>query len=309
MELYQLRTFVKVADEGNLTRAAELLFTSQPAISAQIKALEDELGISLFERTSKGMKLTAKGQLLYTQAMGTLEAADSLKQQAESLKGELVGELKIGVHTDFDFMRIGELHSLMGREHERIGLHFIASMTSLILPDLRKGKLDGGFFFGPCPYADLAVTELCEVDMSVVGPADWSDRLEGADLPALVEQPWVYTSETCPFWKLMQDLFEPVGNDPKKVAFVDSEDAVRELVRAGAGLSLLRKTDALKLRTAGDVAYWQGEVPSIKLNFAVQKNRVGEPLIRALTDQIVSMWATCQAGGANVKRMPNPKAG
>ncbi|MES9912641.1 MAG: LysR family transcriptional regulator, partial [Candidatus Sedimenticola sp. 4PFRAG1] len=54
MELYQLKTFVKVADEGHLTRAAEQLFTSQPAISAHIKALEEELGVVLFQRTPKG---------------------------------------------------------------------------------------------------------------------------------------------------------------------------------------------------------------------------------------------------------------
>ena len=78
MEFYQLNTFVKVADEGNLTRAAERLFTSQPAISAQIKALEEELGVELFERSSRGMRLTAKGQLLYDQAAATLAAAEQL---------------------------------------------------------------------------------------------------------------------------------------------------------------------------------------------------------------------------------------
>ena len=125
MELYQLNTFVKIADEGSLTRAAERLFTSQPAISAQLKALEEELGVSLFDRTPRGMQLTAKGRLLYDQALQTLNAAAKLKADAQQLQQELVGELRIGVHTDFEFMRIGELHRALQTQHPRISPHFM----------------------------------------------------------------------------------------------------------------------------------------------------------------------------------------
>ena len=62
MELYQLRTFLAIADEANLTRAAERVHTSAPAVSAQLKALEEELGVRLFERTPKGMVLTPAGE-------------------------------------------------------------------------------------------------------------------------------------------------------------------------------------------------------------------------------------------------------
>ena len=68
MKLYQLRSFVAVAEAGHLTRAAEKLHVSQPAVSAQIKALEDELDLVLFERTSSGMVLTPAGKRLLTDA-------------------------------------------------------------------------------------------------------------------------------------------------------------------------------------------------------------------------------------------------
>src|SRR5262252_9431477 len=64
MELYQLRSFLAVAEAGNLTRAAEKLHLSQPALSAQIRSLEDELEVTLFERTSGGMTPTAAGRRL-----------------------------------------------------------------------------------------------------------------------------------------------------------------------------------------------------------------------------------------------------
>ncbi len=68
MELYQLRSFITVAGENHLTRAAQKLNTSQPAVSAHIKALEEEFGFSLFVRTPKGMQLTPGGQALCTKA-------------------------------------------------------------------------------------------------------------------------------------------------------------------------------------------------------------------------------------------------
>lgn len=296
MELYQLNAFVKIAELGSLTRAAEQLFTSQPAVSAQIKALEDELGVSLFERTSRGMQLTAKGRLLYDRAVATLEAAARIRADALQLRQEVVGEVRIGVHTDFDFMRVGELHRLMAERHPRVSPLFAQSMSAQILPDLRRGALDGGFFFGPCRYADLITLRLARVSMRVVGPAAWAGRIESASLAGLAALPWVYTSDTCPFYALNLALFGELGMEPQRVAYCDSEDAVRELIRAGAGLSMLREDDALRLHQRGEAAIWPGETPTIELGFAVQRQRSGEPLVDALQSVVRSMWLDTAAG-------------
>jgi len=290
MELYQLNSFVRIADEGSLTRAAELLFTSQPAISAQIKALEEELGVALFERSSRGMQLTAKGRLLYEQAVETLNAAARLKADAQDLQQELVGELRIGVHTDFQFMRIGELHRQLHTLHPRIGPHFIQSMSAQILPDIRRGVLDGGFFFGPCQYADLTVYHLADAPMRIVAPTGWNEPTSVASLSDLARLPWVYTSDTCPFYALTRELFGETGVEPDSVAYVDSEDAVRELIRAGAGISLLRTDDAERMQARGEAICREGTAATIELGFAVQRQRAAEPLIGALQAVIVDMW-------------------
>jgi len=72
MELYHLKTFITVAEEGHLTRVAQRLNTSQPAVSAHIKGLEEELGLMLFVRTPKGMRLTREGEELRDQAVRAL---------------------------------------------------------------------------------------------------------------------------------------------------------------------------------------------------------------------------------------------
>lgn len=290
MELYQLKTFVKVADEGNLTRAAELLFTSQPAISAHIKALEEELGVELFQRTPKGMQLTPSGELLYQKAAGILISADELKSAAQSLRQELVGELRIGVHTDFEFVRIADLLKNFTGKHPRVQLHLLAGMTATIIPDVRKGNLDGGFFFGTAKSADLAIFELSQVPMKVVAPAGWHDRVAQASPEALCALPWIYTSKSCPFYALRDQMFGDYSCTPNQVAFVDSEDAVRELIKAGSGVALLRQDDAERMEREGLSYSWSGDVPPITLNFAVQKRRISEPLIQAAIREIAELW-------------------
>ena len=223
-------------------------------------------------------------------AVDTLNAAARLKNDAQQLQNELVGEVRIGVHTDFDFMRIGEMHRRLQERHPRVSPYFTQSMSADILPDIRRGVLDAGFFFGPCRHAELVVERLVEVPMRIVARADWGERVVDASLRELAGLPWIYTSDSCPFYALSQELFATLDEEPFKVAYVDSEDAVRELVRAGAGLSMLRDDDAGRLQANGETVCWPGETPSIALGFAVQRQRAGEPLIKALQSVVTEMW-------------------
>lgn len=290
MELYQLKTFAQVAEEGNLTRAAERLFTSQPAISAQIKALEEELGVELFRRSARGMDLTEAGRQLHAHALRTLASAEALKQQARALQDQLLGEPRIGVHTDFEFVRVGALYRGVTGAHPQVRPHFVQGMSLQIVDDVRKGRLDAGFFFGPWQSADLSVIHLADTPMRVVGPAGWSDRIRGATLEQLAQMPWIYTTDTCPFHAVGRELFGACGDDPMRIAYVDSEDAVRELIRSGAGLSLLRADDAEDAEQSGFGCCWPGETPSIALQFTVQKRRLAEPMVKALLLQVQRLW-------------------
>ena len=107
MELYQLRSFAAVAELGHLTRAAEKLHISQPALSAQIKALEDELDLTLFERTSTGMTLTAAGKRLLAEADKILAASQTFEAEARALKGGVSGKAFEIAFSVQSFQRLG----------------------------------------------------------------------------------------------------------------------------------------------------------------------------------------------------------
>ncbi len=109
MELYQLRTFVTVAEHDNLTQAAEVLHLSQPAVTAQIKALEEEFGLALFERIAVGVSLTRADGELIEEARSLLNGARQLREMAQRLAGETRSRLRIGILLSHGLLRLGPL--------------------------------------------------------------------------------------------------------------------------------------------------------------------------------------------------------
>ena len=96
MNLAQLRTFVSVADAGGVTRAVARLKLSQPAISRQILALEEDLGLALFHRVGRQVRLTADGEDLLRRSRRLLSDAESLRERADTLKQGQTGLLRVG---------------------------------------------------------------------------------------------------------------------------------------------------------------------------------------------------------------------
>src|SRR5205085_9258967 len=99
MELRHLRYFVAIAEERSFTRAAERLWVAQPGLSTQIRRLESELGVQLFERHTRGVDLTDAGELFLERARTTLVAADAARATGQDLEAGLVGRLRFGIGT------------------------------------------------------------------------------------------------------------------------------------------------------------------------------------------------------------------
>lgn len=291
MELYQLKTFIAVAEEGNLTRAAERVFASQPAVSGHIKALEEELGLPLFVRTPRGMQLTDAGKGLKLKADTILLAADDMVNQAKSYREELTGTLCIALNTDPAFLRVAELADAMARTHPKVRLRFLQSSSGVVLKDVRDRKIDGGFSFFENRYAEVSAINLQEIPVRVVAPASWADKVEGKSIDQLAALPWIKPDLACPFMQVIEGIFEDSGITMYDYVEADSEDVIRQLVAAGKGLSLLKQGDADAMVAAGTgVVCETGPVLSLSIAFAFPKNRSTDPLIRALAEAVAEVW-------------------
>ncbi len=290
MELYHLRTFVTVAEEGHLTRASERLFTSQPAVSAHVKALEEELGVNLFDRTPRGMQLTPAGQQLLATARRTLASAGDFLQQARAMQDELIGTLRIGLNTDARFLRLIPLQAALAERHPRLEVEFVGGSTGANLPALRIGKLDASFISGECDDPLLSSWVLCEEALVVAAPAVWRERLRAPTVAELAEEPWVLTSKDCAHYGAMAAVFESHCCKPRKTAQVNQEDAVEAMVEAGVGLGIVRREVVEARQREGRLHLVPIELPTVSLRFACLARRANDPLLSAVLSCLVDVW-------------------
>lgn len=290
MEIYQLKTFVMVAEEGHLTRAAERLHTSQPAVSAHIKALEEELGVALFKRTPKGMLLTREGEVLRQQAVRALTTIDEIHHQANVLKDEVVGTVRLGLHIDPRFLRIDEFLSYMQKKYRNVDFHLLQQWSWEQPSNLKQGKLDAGFIYGTPKHSDIAIISLRKFNIVVAGPAQWADKLSKAGWEEMADMPWVWTPPECSFCKIAIKAFEKRNLKPFKVTVADQEPVINLLVASGVGLAFMIEEEALEAKAQGKVAIWDEVIDTVNLSFIFQKNRENDPLIQAVAESIKKVW-------------------
>jgi DNA-binding transcriptional LysR family regulator len=290
MELYQLKTFVTVAEEGHLTRASERLHTSQPAVSAHIKSLEEELGVPLFIRTPKGMILTREGTVLRDKAQAALVSIDALKQEASVMKEKVVGTARIGLHIDPRFLKLDLFLSYMRRHYTELDFHLLQQWSWQQPEAFKKGLLDGGFIYGDPEMPELEAIALRKFNVMVVGPTQWKDELAAAGWPEIARMPWIWTPSNCNFNKIGMKAFESRGLSPNKVTVADQEPLISTLVTAGLGLSIMMEEEARDAVAHGRAAIWNGILGSIDLNFVCLKSRSADPMVKAITEAIRRVW-------------------
>lgn len=290
VELYQLKTFVAVADEGNLSRAAERLFLSQPAVSAHVKALEEELGVTLFARTPKGMELTPSGRRLKDLAERTLQSADDLLHSARALSGKATGAFRLGHNTDPEFLRLDRVAVAVCRDHPGIDLEVLKSSSGDIREDLESGRLDAGYIYGLSPHPAVLGEVLVLSTLVLTLPAQWGGDLCRSPLAEVAARPWLWTPPSCPFHQAIAAFVEGQGVSPNRVLAVDDEDMLVSLLKAGKGSCFLRLDRARELAASGQAVIWEGGSLELPVCLAYLVRRASDPLVRAVRQSVRQAW-------------------
>ncbi|WP_434718090.1 LysR family transcriptional regulator [Paraburkholderia sp. A1BS-2L] len=294
MDLTLLRAFVTVAREGNLTRAATHLHLTQPAVSLQIKHLQETLGVTLFTRTSHGLVLTRDGQALLPHAERALAAAGDVQRAAAALRHEVRGRLRIGTILDPAFLRLGGFLRQLVETWPQIETALRHGMSGWVLDQVRARELDVGYHIGqPAPDPDIFHTlTLTRFQYRVLAPAGWKDRVKGArDWRALAALPWIWTPPASAHNRLLSGLFEAAHAKPVKVAEVDQEPSMLDLVKSGVGLSLAREPTAIAEAHAHALTIVEGVTVPTELTFITLAARRDEPAIAAALKAIETQWA------------------
>lgn len=292
-----LRVFVAVAREGNASRAAASLHLSQPAVSLRLQRLADRLGVALFRRRSHGLALTEDGAALLPAAEQALASLVEIDRSAATRRQEVRGLIRIGTILDPAFTRLGAF------------LKALNGLAPAVQPDLRHGisgtverqilaeKLDAGFVLGPPEDFDgpgrddrLLRLPLTRFRYRVVAPRGWQARVTGRGWVELAALPWLETPAESVHHRLLQAVFRPLGVRPQRVALVDQESSMLDLVRSGVCLALARDAIAIAESQQSGLAVADQVAIDCVLGFASLASRRDEPGIDRAFRAIGQVW-------------------
>jgi len=196
MNLRDLKYLVAVADTRHFGQAAARCFVSQPTLSGQIKKLEEELGVTLFERTKRSVATTPVGDAIVAQARQVLEQADTLRQLAESYKDPLVGPLRMGAIPTLSPYLMPLILKPLKKQYPQIKLVLTEELTDTLLTRLGNHELDAALLATPVTNPDFESMPLFDEPFWLVHPRSHplsgkkkivQADLDGADLLLLAE--------------------------------------------------------------------------------------------------------------------------
>ncbi|MCG7324575.1 LysR family transcriptional regulator [Achromobacter sp. ACRQX] len=296
MDLKHIRTFAAVAREGNLTRAAEHLHLTQPALSLQLKNFQESLDLTLFARTAQGLAPNADGRALLPSAQRVLDALDDFQRAIGALRDTVQGELRIGTILDPEFLRLGATLQYLVEHYPKIRPTLRHGMSGSVGRQVRAGELDVGFFLGPhagdgSQPSGLHAQPLASFSYYVVAPKSWSAQVAGRGWAEIAALPWIWTPPDSVHHRLLSDKFDALGITPHAVAEVDQEASMLDLVRSGVGLSLARDAIALRESQSSGLQLVKGLSIQAELSFITQAARRDDPLVAAAFAAVQAAFA------------------
>ena len=297
-----LRCFITVAREGTVSRAASLLHLTQPAVSLQLKGLEESTGLQLFNRTPGGFTLTEAGAALLPLAHKAVSAALEFISSASALRQSQRSMLRVGTILDPEFTRLGPFVRSLAASH-KAEIFLRHGMSDDVLTQIDKGELDVGYYIDRTPVSALhphcerciedgrfTVAPLLSYTYRVIAPAEWSGKVLGKDWADLAGLPWLATPSPSAHRRLLDEIFRPLGPLPKRVGFTDQEEAMIDFVESGVCISLVR--DSFLERVTGKRNFIIADKVSLAcdLSFACLAARRQEPTISRAFAAMRAVW-------------------
>lgn len=289
MEIRQLLYFAAVADELSFARAAQRLHIVQPAVSQQVRRLERELGVQLFDRTSRRVRLTAAGERLLPQARSVLAAVDKTRQVAAELAADAAGILRLGTSEGLG-ERLDDALSALARTAPTLQVRLVAAPARQRLAHVRSGLLDAAFVRNVSAADGVELLPLWREPLVVALPATHPlaaepivrlTALRDTALPLRL----VPREVNRPFHDLIIEACRAAGFEPNLgPAFTNVQDTLAEIGAGPPSWTVLyqRAAEQLPVRR---IAFRRLAAPTAQTFLAVPPG-VPTPTLRLLLDAL-----------------------
>lgn len=274
MEVNRLRYFARVAEDGSLTKAAGVLRIAQPALSRQMRLLEEELGVSLFNRTSKGMQLTNEGEYLFTAITGHLRGLDLAVQNVRSLSSRFEGNFAIGLPPAVSEIYAARIIHRLGAELPNVKLRIVEGSSGSLVGWLNRGIVDFAVIEGRSNDDRLSDIELLATELVLVGPGSAAlDPTTPKPFAEVAGLPLILSSHHLGVRAI---ITEAAAQSRVRVATrleVDAVGLIKNLVAEGMGFSILPELYLQPRSGSGELTHCPIGSPSLQLVLFLSSRR------------------------------------
>jgi DNA-binding transcriptional LysR family regulator len=242
METRLLKYFSVLAEELHFGKAAKKLHISQPPLSRQIKGLEEELGVRLFNRTKRNVQLTTFGKYLKHESYKLFNQLDVMKNHLQLMKYGAIGQIKIGYVGDFMHSIFPDILSEVKHEYPKIDTILLESDTESQISSLRTGLIDIGFIRTPIEVKDMIVNPIYKETFSLIlSKSHPLSSRKKIPLKELADEPYIGFSPKCPppLSKSVMSICNRAGFSPKVIHKALQINSIVKLVENNIGYSII----------------------------------------------------------------------
>ncbi|HEX7871799.1 MAG TPA: LysR family transcriptional regulator [Sphingobium sp.] len=291
MELKRLRYFLRIASDGSLTKAAGVLGIAQPALSRQMRLLEEELGVPLFTRTARGMRLTDEGEYLRTAAAGPLRELELAFQNIRSFPSPAQAQFSIGIASNLADILAAPLALHLRHHFPSVRFKLVDGMTGSLTDWLKRGIVDFILVEDAVRIEQLRERTLLSLPLVLGGPSDSplppGEAVRFADAAQL---PLLQSSHHIGIRAVIDDCAAETGAKLNIVFEADSARLIRSLLATRAEYSIMPACYFAPPAAEGAIRTWPitDPVPAITLTLA---SRTNSQLSARLAQEIESTLA------------------
>lgn len=237
MDLLQLKYFARVAQSRSFTRAAQELHVAQPALTRHIRLLEEELGVTLLKRHSRGAEPTDEGRLLLERVQQILGSVGSLKTELQSLSGTVSGTVRFAFPPSIGLRWIGRLAEHCNDRYPGILLDLREAYTQHAIGELLAGRLDLAVLSGEFSHPLLELTHLMDEPLWLVMSPALSEGTPGSviQVEQLAGVRLIQPSHDNLMTRILNDRLASLGLAMQVVIQAEPLPVIKDLVRRGLG--------------------------------------------------------------------------
>ncbi|MEW5920288.1 MAG: selenium metabolism-associated LysR family transcriptional regulator [Bacillota bacterium] len=314
MDFHQLRVFVEVVRQKSFSRAAESIFLSQPTVSAHIKALENEIGAPLLDRSQREIALTEAGKILFRYAQQLLgfkeEALSTIRKKYRIIKGHL----EIAASSVPGTYLLPDVLFSFSRKYPEVTFSVLIRDTKKVAESIKDYTYDLGLVGETGVHEDLAQRRLVKDELILIAPPGTGlplvqprqrepqeetvqeQELPLTDLKACAHMSFILREPGSATRLVFEKALKKIGGDQARlriIAFIEGQEAIKEAVKTGLGLTVISRRAVQKELQAEVLEGYRLQDLNLERSFYLifRKNRILSPLSKAFLEFTVNYFS------------------